>query len=82
VESTLECYNPQTKKDFLGVVEWLHEWACSRSYGLGTNLPWDPQYVIESLSDSTIYMVSGRTGRGEWGRAEGQEGGSAEQSDD
>jgi len=57
VETTLECYNPQTKKDFLGVVDWLHEWACSRSYGLGTYLPWDPQYVIESLSDSTIYMA-------------------------
>ena len=80
VESTLECYNPQTKKDFLGVVEWLHEWACSRSYGLGTNLPWDPQYVIESLSDSTIYMVSGRSRRGRV-RAGGRSGGWNELSD-
>ena len=23
----------------------------------GTRLPWDPQYLIESLSDSTIYMA-------------------------
>ena len=23
----------------------------------GTKLPWDPQYLIESLSDSTIYMA-------------------------
>lgn len=61
VENTIELYNPQTKKDFLLTVDWLHEWACSRSYGLGTNLPWDPQYVIESLSDSTIYMVSRHT---------------------
>jgi len=29
----------------------------SRSFGLGTRLPWDEQYVIESLSDSTIYMA-------------------------
>ncbi|KAI5190831.1 leucyl-tRNA synthetase [Nematocida minor] len=36
---------------------WLSKWACSRSYGLGTKLPWDPQYVIDSLSDSTIYMA-------------------------
>ncbi|CAF5002627.1 unnamed protein product, partial [Rotaria sp. Silwood1] len=35
----------------------LHEHACSRSYGLGTKLPWDEQYLIESLSDSTIYMT-------------------------
>jgi hypothetical protein len=25
----------------LQTVGWLHEWACSRSYGLGTKLPWD-----------------------------------------
>lgn len=35
----------------------LHEYACSRSYGLGTRLPWDKQWLIESLSDSTIYMA-------------------------
>jgi leucyl-tRNA synthetase len=57
VEATLETYTPQTKRDFLGAVEWLHEWACSRSYGMGSKLPWDEQYVIESLSDSTIYMA-------------------------
>jgi len=38
------------------VLGWLKEWACSRSFGLGTQLPWDEQFVIESLSDSTIYM--------------------------
>jgi hypothetical protein len=26
-------------------------------FGLGTQLPWDEQWVIESLSDSTIYMA-------------------------
>lgn len=36
---------------------WLNQWACSRSFGLGTRLPWDEQYLIESLSDSTIYMA-------------------------
>ncbi|CAF2972318.1 unnamed protein product, partial [Rotaria sp. Silwood2] len=38
-------------------IDWLHEHACSRSYGLGTKVPWDEQYLIESLSDSTIYMA-------------------------
>ena len=57
IETRLECYNPIAKKDFLWVVGWLHHWACSRSYGLGTFLPWDQQYVIESLSDSTVYMA-------------------------
>lgn len=38
-------------------VGWLEKWAVSRAYGLGTKLPWDPEYLVESLSDSTIYMA-------------------------
>ncbi|TPX33461.1 leucine---tRNA ligase [Synchytrium microbalum] len=47
----------ETKKQFEIILGWLNQWACARSFGLGTKLPWDPQYVIESLSDSTIYMA-------------------------
>lgn len=57
VDNTLETYNPLAKKKFQYIVGWLKEWACSRSFGLGTALPWDEQFVIESLSDSTIYMA-------------------------
>ncbi|MEM3640365.1 MAG: leucine--tRNA ligase, partial [Candidatus Bathyarchaeia archaeon] len=39
------------------VIDWLHEKACARKSGLGTRLPWDPGWIIESLSDSTIYMA-------------------------
>jgi len=35
----------------------LNQWACSRTYGLGTRIPWDKTFLIESLSDSTIYMA-------------------------
>jgi len=35
----------------------MNQWACSRNFGLGTRLPWDTKYLIESLSDSTIYMA-------------------------
>eukprot|EP00123_Amoebidium_parasiticum_P011673 comp20847_c0_seq1/m.27562 comp20847_c0_seq1/g.27562 ORF comp20847_c0_seq1/g.27562 comp20847_c0_seq1/m.27562 type:complete len:1047 (-) comp20847_c0_seq1:394-3534(-) len=52
-----EMYSDETKHNFQKTLDWLHEWACSRSFGLGTKLPWDPQYLIESLSDSTIYMA-------------------------
>jgi hypothetical protein len=45
---------PPARSHTLG---WLNQWACSRSFGLGTRLPWDEQYLIESLSDSTIYMA-------------------------
>ncbi|CDI97282.1 leucyl tRNA synthetase [Echinococcus multilocularis] len=38
-------------------LNWLQEHACSRTYGLGTRLPWDEKWIIESLSDSTIYMA-------------------------
>ncbi|VDM52875.1 unnamed protein product [Angiostrongylus costaricensis] len=51
----LNTYNEEVRRNFEATVDWLHEHACSRSYGLGTKLPWDPQYLIESLSDSTIY---------------------------
>jgi len=36
-------------------IDWLDSWPCSRNFGLGTVLP-GTNYVIDSLSDSTIYM--------------------------
>eukprot|EP00882_Tetradesmus_deserticola_P006429 GHRQ01006765.1.p1 GENE.GHRQ01006765.1~~GHRQ01006765.1.p1 ORF type:complete len:1052 (+),score=503.60 GHRQ01006765.1:66-3221(+) len=53
----MECYSEETKNGFRHCLGWLQQWACSRSFGLGTRLPWDEQYLIESLSDSTIYMA-------------------------
>ncbi len=46
----------ETKASFDHVVDWLRDWACTRRRGLGTKLPWDDQWLIEPLSDSTIYM--------------------------
>ncbi len=45
------------KKLFFDTVDWLHERPCARKRGLGTKLPFDPEWVIESLSDSTMYMA-------------------------
>lgn len=53
----LETYTDDTKNNFNATLDWLHEHACSRSYGLGSKIPWDEKYLIESLSDSTIYMA-------------------------
>ena len=50
-------FTPLAKQMFQQAVGWLSQWACSRWFGLGTKLPWDTQFVIESLSDSTIYMA-------------------------
>jgi len=38
-------------------LDWLKEWACSRQFGLGSRLPFDDTQMIESLSDSTLYMA-------------------------
>ncbi|WP_247730471.1 leucine--tRNA ligase [Halovivax limisalsi] len=46
-----------TKPQYDHAVDWLEEWPCIRNYGLGTRLPWDDEFVIEPLSDSTIYTA-------------------------
>ncbi|XP_017875830.1 leucine--tRNA ligase, cytoplasmic isoform X2 [Ceratina calcarata] len=53
----LNTFHDEVKKNFLACLDWLHEYACSRTYGLGTKLPWDENWLIESLSDSTIHMA-------------------------
>ncbi|GFO31815.1 leucine--tRNA ligase, cytoplasmic, partial [Plakobranchus ocellatus] len=54
--SQMNTYSDDVRNNFESTLDWLHEHACSRSYGLGTKIPWDKQYLVESLSDSTIYM--------------------------
>ncbi|MEM4523478.1 MAG: leucine--tRNA ligase, partial [Archaeoglobaceae archaeon] len=44
------------RDEFKNKVEWLKDKACARRKGLGTRIPWDKEWLIESLSDSTIYM--------------------------
>eukprot|EP00924_Labyrinthula_sp_SR-Ha-C_P013443 maker-scaffold_5-snap-gene-2.40-mRNA-1 protein AED:0.33 eAED:0.33 QI:0/0.5/0.33/1/1/1/3/67/575 len=50
-------FTNSAQKAFNDTLNWLGDWACSRSFGLGTQVPWDKKFVIESLSDSTIYMA-------------------------
>ncbi|MEM3725494.1 MAG: leucine--tRNA ligase [Candidatus Bathyarchaeia archaeon] len=47
----------ELRAEYRYVIDWLREKACARKSGLGTRLPWDPEWIIESLSDSTIYMA-------------------------
>lgn len=47
----------EIRNEFNHVVDWLKERACARQHGLGTKLPWDKNWIIESLSDSVIYMA-------------------------
>ncbi|MEE3242240.1 MAG: leucine--tRNA ligase [Candidatus Thermoplasmatota archaeon] len=54
---SMELYPSKSRAQFEYVLQWLKNWACVREKGLGTRLPWDDNWVIESLSDSTIYMA-------------------------
>ena len=40
-----------------GIIDWLEKRPCARKRGLGTRFPWNKEWIIESLSDSTIYMA-------------------------
>ncbi|XP_046391331.1 leucine--tRNA ligase, cytoplasmic [Ischnura elegans] len=55
--NNMNTFHDEVRKNFSATLSWLHEYACSRTYGLGTKLPWDESWLIESLSDSTIYMA-------------------------
>jgi len=52
----MEIVPKELRTEFEYVIDWLNEKACARKVGLGTPLPWDKSWIIESLSDSTIYM--------------------------
>lgn len=47
----------ERRNEFNYTIDWLMERACARKVGLGTRLPWDPEWTIEALSDSVIYMA-------------------------
>lgn len=53
----MSIYPTDTVKQLDYVIDWLNRWACVRELGLGTRLPWDEKWLIESLSDSTIQMA-------------------------
>ncbi|ONI14318.1 hypothetical protein PRUPE_4G275400 [Prunus persica] len=55
--SSMNLYSDVTQHGFEHTLSWLNQWACSRSFGLGTRIPWDEKYLVESLSDSTLYMA-------------------------
>lgn len=57
VKGDMKTYSSETQNGFEKNLDWLNRWACARTYGLGSKLPWDPKFLVESLSDSTIYMA-------------------------
>ncbi len=51
-------FYPEKYRDIMhGIIDWLEKRPCARKRGLGTRFPWNKEWIIESLSDSTIYMA-------------------------
>ncbi|MBI3333914.1 leucine--tRNA ligase [Candidatus Pacearchaeota archaeon] len=47
----------RTRAQFIDTFAWLDKRPCARKRGLGTPFPFDTNWIIESLSDSTLYMT-------------------------
>jgi leucyl-tRNA synthetase len=49
-------FPPESLEWYFSTIDWLRNWPCARRAGMGTKLPWDKEWIVETLSDSTIYM--------------------------
>ncbi|MFX1349955.1 MAG: leucine--tRNA ligase [Promethearchaeota archaeon] len=62
-KNAFECLNnmkiipSKYRLNFENIFNWLEKRPCARKRGLGTKLPFNKEWIIESLSDSTIYMA-------------------------
>lgn len=66
--ATMKFNDDKARDGIIGAINWLEQWPCSRTYGLGSRIPihivrtvmpdaTDADCpLIDSLSDSTIYM--------------------------
>ncbi len=53
----MNIFPEEARQWFLDVIDWLNDYPCARQSGLGTPLPWDKNWLVETLSDSTVYMA-------------------------
>lgn len=54
---SMSIFPEEIRPEFNYIIDWLKQRACARKIGLGTKLPWDKDWIVESLSDSVIYMA-------------------------
>ncbi|MDV3244575.1 MAG: leucine--tRNA ligase [Nitrososphaerales archaeon] len=52
-----DVFPPESREWYNSTIEWLDDRPCARRSGMGTKLPWDKEWIVETLSDSTIYMA-------------------------
>jgi leucyl-tRNA synthetase len=53
----MSIYPDKLRNTFETAINWIDLRAVARAQGLGTKFPLDNQFIIESLSDSTVYMA-------------------------
>lgn len=53
----MEIIPEERREEYEDTIDWLEKWPAIRNYGLGTPMPFDEDFIIEPLSDSTIYMA-------------------------
>ena len=53
----MNIYPPEYKTELPAIIDWLEARPCVRRRGLGTEFPFEPGWIIEAISDSTIYMA-------------------------
>ncbi|MFV2014042.1 MAG: class I tRNA ligase family protein, partial [Candidatus Heimdallarchaeota archaeon] len=53
----MDVFPEEARLAFHNTIDWLENKACARKSGLGTPVPWDKEWIVETLSDSVIYMV-------------------------
>ncbi|XWV26949.1 leucyl-tRNA synthetase [Tupanvirus soda lake] len=57
VSNKVEFTDTTVRELVLDTIKKSHPWPFSRTFGMGSRIPFDPRYLIDSLSDSTIYMA-------------------------
>ena len=55
--SRMNIYPQEARAQVINSIYNLEDKAMARRGGLGTPLPWDKEWIVEPLSDSTIYMA-------------------------
>ncbi len=53
----MNIYPPEYKNELPSIIDWLEPRACVRKRGIGTKFPFEEGWIIEAISDSTIYMA-------------------------
>jgi len=53
----IKTFPPDYKRQLPDIIDWLAQRPCVRKRGLGTPFPFDREWIIEALSDSTVYMA-------------------------